>query len=249
MAVKSGSGTPGSSIALIIAVGARVMKFGCEHRLLSYCRPMSRTAFKRHPERGSHDRALVHEIVDAAPICHFGIIRDGQPVVLPTIHGREGETIYIHGSKAAGNLRDLEGGIDVCVTVTLVDGIKAARSLFEHSMQYRSAVIFGKGRLVTDPEEREVALRAITEHVLPGRWDDARQPNRPEDRQTGIIAVEIIEASAKINTGYPNDEPEDLDLDVWAGVIPMSISYGTPDPAPNLRDGIQVPDYIRRLVE
>lgn len=210
---------------------------------------MTRTGFKRHPERGSLDRELVHEIVDAAPICHFGFVRDGHPVVLPTIHGRVGDTVYIHGSKAAGNLRALREGLEVCLTVTLVDGVKAARSLFEHSMQYRSAVVFGTGRLVESPEERLVAFEAITEHVLPGRWDDARQPSRPEDRQTTIIAIDIEEASAKVNTGYPDDEDEDRDLDVWAGVIPMRLVYGEPDPVPDLRQDIEVPDYIRRLVD
>jgi hypothetical protein len=210
---------------------------------------MTRTGFKRHPERGSHDRDLVHQIVDASPICHFGFVRDGHPVVLPTIHGRVGDTIYIHGSKAAGNLRALEEGLEVSVAVTIVDGIKSARSLFEHSMQYRSAVIFGKGRLVEEPEERLLAFEAITEHVLPGRWDDARHPSRPEDRQTAIIAIEVEEASAKVNFGYPEDEDEDRDLDVWAGVIPMRLVYGEPEPVPDLREGIELPDYIRRLID
>jgi len=210
---------------------------------------MTRTGFKRHPERGSLDRDLVHSFLDAAPICHFGFVREGHPVVLPTIHGRVGDTIYIHGSKAAGNLRDLRDGLEVCVAVTIVDGIKAARSLFEHSMQYRSAVVFGTGRLVETSEERTLAFRAITEHVLPGRWDDARHPSRPEDRQTTIIAIEIEEASAKVSSGYPEDEDADGELDVWAGVIPMRLAYGEPDPVPDLRAGIEVPDYIRDLVD
>ncbi len=214
-----------------------------------YRHDVPRTDFKRHPERGSHDRDLVYQILDAAPICHIGIVRHGGPVVLPTIHGRVGDTVYIHGSKASGNLRELKEGIDVCITVTLVDGIKAARSLFEHSMQYRSAVVFGRSRPVVEPDERDLAFKAITEQILPGRFEDARHPSPPEDRQTAVIAIDVDEASAKVNTGYPDDGETDGHLDVWAGVIPMGISYGAPDPAPDLREGIDIPDYIRRLLD
>ncbi len=207
-----------------------------------------RTVFRRLVEKGSHDRAVVNDIIDEALICHFAFLREGLPVVLPTIHARIGDTIYIHGSKASGNLRSLAAGVDVCLTATLVDGLVAARSLFEHSMRYRSAVVFGRTRVVDDIKEREVAFRALTEHVIPGRWDDARRPTPVEDRQTIIIAIPIEEASAKVSQGWPDDGEEDLDLDVWAGVIPISLSYGPPQPDPRLPPGVEVPDYIRSLV-
>ena len=225
----------------------RLVDPGC--RRLPFPFMSERTRLRRLPDKGSHDRAVINEILDEALICHFGFVRDGYPVVLPTIHARVGEILYIHGSKAAGNLRTLKEGIEVCLTVTIVDGIVAARSLFEHSMHYRSAVLFGKGRLVDGPEERITAFRAITERIIPGRWDDARQPSPAEDRQTTIIAIKIDEASAKIGDGWPDDPDEDLDLGVWAGVIPIAVSYGQPIPDPRLDSAIGLPDYISKLVE
>jgi uncharacterized protein len=204
-----------------------------------------RTRIRRLPERAVDDRDLINAIVDEALICHVGFMREDGPFVVPTIHARIGDTLYLHGSVASGNLRALGGGIQVCVTVTIVDGIAAARSLFEHSMNYRSVVVFGETRAVTDHEEREAAFRAITEHVLPGRWDDARRPNRAEDRRTAIVAVPIDAVSAKVRSGGVDDEPEDHDLDVWAGVIPLSLVAGTPIPEPDLRTGIPLPDYVR----
>ena len=220
-----------------------------ECRRLPFPFMSERTRLRRLPEKGSHDRALINEILDEALICHFGFVRDGYPVVLPTVHARMGEIVYIHGSKAAGNLRTMKEEVEACLTVTIVDGIVAARSLFEHSMHYRSAVLFGKSRLVDDPDERIVAFRAITEHIIPGRWDDARQPSPAEDRQTTIIAIKIDEASAKVSDGWPDDPDEDLDLGVWAGVIPITVSYGRPIPDPRLDSAIGLPDYIRKLVE
>lgn len=204
-----------------------------------------RSRVRRLPERARYDRETVHAILDDALICHVGFTREDGPVVIPTFCGRVGDTLYLHGSVASGNLRALREGIDVCVTVTIVDGIVAARSLFHHSMNYRSAVVFGHTRLVEDPTERDAAFRAITEHVLPGRWDQARRPSPTEDRQTMIIGIDIDEASAKVRTGGGGDEPEDLDLDVWAGVIPLSLVPGEPIPDPDLAPGIDVPDYIR----
>ncbi len=199
---------------------------------------------KRLQELYDYDRATVHGIIDRAMICNVGLIRDGYPVVIPTIHGRIDDTLYIHGSIAAGNLNDLRRGVDVCVTVTIVDGIVAARSLFNSSMNYRSAVIYGTTRAVEDPAERDAALRAIAEHVLPGRWGDARQASASEDRQTRIIAISIEQASAKVSSGPPEDELADLDLDVWAGVIPVSLVAGVPQPDPQLQPGVVLPDYI-----
>lgn len=203
-----------------------------------------RTTGRRQQDLYDYDRATVHAIVDAAMVCHLGFIRDGYPVVIPTIHGRIGDTLYVHGSVASGNLSELSGGIEACVTVTIVDGIVAARSLFNSSMNYRSAVIFGTARTVTDSGERRAALRAITENVLPGRWDDARQASPQEDRQTRIIAIGIEQASAKISSSPPEDEEADLVLDVWAGVIPVSLVAGVPEPDPGLRPGIEMPDYV-----
>ena len=199
---------------------------------------------RRLPDLYDYDRATVHNIIDRAMICHVGLVRHGCPVVIPTIHGRIGDTLYIHGSIAAGNLDDLRRGVDACVTVTIVDGIVVARSLFNSSMNYRSAVIFGTSRAVEDPAERDAALRAITEHVLPGRWDDARHASGPEDRQTRIIAISIDEASAKISSGPPQDEEADMDLEVWAGVIPVAAVAGPPQPDAQLRSDIPLPDYI-----
>jgi nitroimidazol reductase NimA-like FMN-containing flavoprotein (pyridoxamine 5'-phosphate oxidase superfamily) len=207
-----------------------------------------RTRVRRLPEKASYDAEVIASILDASLVCHLAFVRDGKPVAIPTIHALVGNTVYVHGSKGAGNLRALKKGIDVCVAVTIVDGIVAARSLFEHSMRYRSAVVFGRSRLVEGAEERTMAFRAISEHVLPGRWDDARGPSRIEDRQTTIIAVEIEEASAKVSEGWPEDAEEDLDLGVWAGVIPMRLAMGEPVPAPDLAPGVPVPDYISDLV-
>ena len=204
----------------------------------------SRIKGKRLHELYDYDRATVHEILDRALICNVGLVRDGYPVVIPTIHGRIGDTVYIHGSIAAGNLKDLRRGIDACLTVTIVDGVVAARSLFNSSMNYRSAVVYGTARAVEDSEERDAALRAITEHVLPGRWDDARHASQSEDRQTLIIAIPIEQASAKISADLPEDEDADMDLDYWAGVIPVALGAGVPQSDPQLRPDIEIPDYI-----
>jgi nitroimidazol reductase NimA-like FMN-containing flavoprotein (pyridoxamine 5'-phosphate oxidase superfamily) len=202
---------------------------------------------RRLSERGVYDRAVVDAILDEALICHVGFVDDEHPVVIPTIHARVGDTLYLHGSPASRMLRLLKGGAAVCVNATIVDGIVAARSLFHHSMNYRSVVVFGEARVVEDSDERSIALRAVTEHVLPGRWDEARRPSPKEDRGTSIIAVPLTEASAKVRTGPPGDEPEDLDLPVWAGVIPVSSGTGDPIPAPDLKDGIPLPDSVATL--
>ena len=206
--------------------------------------PTDRTRIRRLPDRARYDADTIHAILDEALICHVGFTTEQGPVVIPTIHARVGSTLYLHGSHAAGLLRHT---LDrpICVEATIVDGIVAARALFHHSMNYRSVVAFGTPRLVNDPEEREVAFRAITEHVLPGRWDEARHPSDTEDRSTRIIAMEIDEASAKVRTGPPGDDAEDIDGDIWAGVIPLSTVAGTAEPAPDLREGIDVPPSVR----
>lgn len=203
-----------------------------------------RTRIRRLPERGVYDRETIHRILDEALVCHVGIVREDGPFVVPTIFGRIGDTLYFHGSVASGNLRQMRGGAEICVTATIVDGIVAARSLFNHSMNYRSVVAFGRTRKVTDPSERDAALRAVSDHVLPGRWEDARGPNRTEDLQTAIVAMDIDEASAKVRTGGANDEGDDLELEVWAGVLPLRITPGEPIPEDDLPADTPLPGYL-----
>ena len=202
-----------------------------------------RTEVRRLPERGVYDTDFIHSVIDEALICHVGFIAEHGPVVIPTIHARVGDTLYLHGSPASRMLRTTPGQ-PICVTITIVDGIVAARSTFHHSMNYRSAVIFGEPRIVDDPDERMVGFEAITEHVIPGRWADARHPNDKEDRGTKLLALAITEASAKVRSGPPGDDDEDMDLDVWAGVIPLRVTPGAPMPAPDLKPGIDIPGYI-----
>lgn len=203
-----------------------------------------RTEVRRLPERGVYDRAFIDSVIDEALICHVGFVADAGPVVIPTIHARVGDTLYLHGSPASRMLRST---VDepVCVTITIVDGIVAARSTFHHSMNYRSVVVFGIPWIVTDPQERMVAFEAITEHVIPGRWAEARHPNDKENKGTKLLALTIDEASAKTRSGPPGDEDFDMDLDVWAGVIPLRVTAGQPIPAPDLKPGLDIPDYVR----
>jgi hypothetical protein len=204
-----------------------------------------RTRIRRLSERGRYDRETIEEILDEALICHVGFVVDDMPYVIPTIHARVGSTLYFHGSPASRMLRLLEKGASVSATATIVDGLVVARALFHHSMNYRSAVVFGIPRLVDDPEERTVAFRAITEHVLPGRWDEARRPNPKEDKGTLLVAMPIDESSAKVRTGPPGDDDEDYELDIWAGVIPLTLSVGEPEPDPRLKPGVELPDSVR----
>jgi nitroimidazol reductase NimA-like FMN-containing flavoprotein (pyridoxamine 5'-phosphate oxidase superfamily) len=203
-----------------------------------------RTKLKRLPERGSHDRRTIDSILDEALYCHVGFVHDGYPVVIPTIHAREGDTLFIHGSPASRMLRDLKEGMEICVNATILDGLVFARSLFNHSMNYRSVVVFGRAREVTGRSEKLAAMKAVSDHIAPGRWDDARGPNDREFNGTTLLAIDIDEASAKVRTGPPGDEPADIGLGYWAGVVPVSQSYGPPMPAPDLADGIGVPPYL-----
>jgi len=206
--------------------------------------PSDRTRVHRHPERGAYDRATIDAIVDEALICHLAwVTEDGQPRVIPTIHVRVGDTLYVHGSQASGTLRALRDGATACIETTIVDGLVLARSTPKHSMNYRSVVVYGSPREVLDREEMQVAQRALAEHVVPGRSPDARPPNEQEYRETAIFAVPLDEASAKVRAGPPIDPDEDLELDVWAGVIPIRVVAGVPEPAPDLRPGIGVPAY------
>ena len=203
-----------------------------------------RTTLRRHRERGETDRAALYEVLDAGLICHLGVVADDDPVVLPTAYGRDGDTLYLHGSSANGAFWAADGQ-RVCVTVTHMDGLVAARSVFSHSVNYRSAVIFGTATVVTDEDERWQALRVITDHLIPGRWAAARQPTTKEMAATAVMSLPLTEASVKIRTGMPKDEPEDLELDVWAGVLPVSVTFGEPVPDPELRDEIPLPAHIR----
>jgi nitroimidazol reductase NimA-like FMN-containing flavoprotein (pyridoxamine 5'-phosphate oxidase superfamily) len=204
----------------------------------------ARTGLRRHRERGRTDRGDLYAVLDAGLICHLGVIADGAPRVLPTGYGRRGDTLYLHGSSANATFM-AGGGQEVCVTVTHLDGLVCARSVFNHSMNYRSAMIFGVARLVTDPDERTLALRTITEHLAPGQWSYVRQPTRKELAATAVLALPLAEASVKIRAGGPSDEPEDYAADVWAGVVPVTTTFGEPEPDAALRPGIAVPQHIR----
>ncbi|HUF38320.1 MAG TPA: pyridoxamine 5'-phosphate oxidase family protein [Anaerolineales bacterium] len=206
-----------------------------------------RSKLKRLAERGRYDKETVHAVLDAGRIAHVGIAPDGEPVVIPVLYARLGDEIVFHGALASRLLKFLAGGGPVCVTVTIVDGLVLARSLFEHSMNYRSVVAFGRGRLLEDGEKL-AALHAISEHLLPGRWDDARRPTPKELKATTVIAVAIEEATAKIRTGGPKDYEADYALPVWAGVIPLHEASGVPEPDERLADGIMLPPYLERIL-
>ena len=205
-----------------------------------------RTTLHRLSERGRTDRADLYAVLDAGLICHLGVVVDGYPVVLPTGYGRVGHTLYLHGSSANRTLR-AAAGQEVCVTVTHLDGLVCARSVFNHSMNYRSAMIFGTARLVTGDPQRLAALRAITEQLVPGQWDHARQPTRKELAATIVLELPLAEASVKVRTGPPHDEPEDYATDTWAGVLPAQLIFGAAEPDPELRAGVSVPEHIRAL--
>src|SRR5215813_12130675 len=205
-----------------------------------------RTRLGRHAERGKTEHADLLAVLDTGMICHLGVVVNGAPLVLPTAYGRIGDTLYLHGSSANRSLHAADGH-EVCVTVTHVDGLVCARAAFTHSVNYRSAVVFGTARIVTDEAERLAGLRAVTEHLIPGRWDAVRPPTRKELAATSVLAIPLTEASVKIRTGPPKDEPEDLELPVWAGVVPTAVSFGDPQPDPALRPGTATPDHIRSL--
>jgi uncharacterized protein len=202
-----------------------------------------RTTLKRLPQRGSFDREVIDPILDEGFICHIGFVIDGQPFVIPTGYARVGDSVLIHGSQASRMLRALGEGIDVCLTVTLIDGLVLARSAFHHSMNYRSVVIFGRATVVEDPTEKLAALRALSEQMIPGRWDDVRAPNERELKLTTVLSLPITEASAKVRTGPPVDDEEDYDLPVWAGVIPLRIAAGKPFDDGRIPANSEIPKY------
>jgi uncharacterized protein len=213
--------------------------------------PTERTRVARLPKRGDYSQETIYRILDAAFICHVGFVVDGQPYVIPTGYGRKDDTLYLHGSAASRMLRTLAGGVDVCVTATVVDGIVLARSAFHHSMNYRSVVVLGKARLIEDEAEKTEALRTISEQIIRGRWDDVRKPTAQELRATTVLALPIEEASAKVRTGPPLDDEEDYALPVWAGVLPLALKAGEPVADSRLAEGLaegnrDAPEYVTR---
>jgi uncharacterized protein len=203
-----------------------------------------RNQVKRIPQRGNYDRTTIYHILDEGLVCHVGFVVDNQPFVIPTAYGRINDKLYIHGSPASRMLHSLIGSVEVCVTVTLIDGLVLARSAFHHSMNYRSVVIFGQAEIVSKSDEKLAALKAFTEHVVPGRWDDVRQPNRQELQGTIVLALPLIEASAKLRTGMPLDDEADYDLPVWAGVLPLQLVPGNAISDSQLSKKIALPDYV-----
>lgn len=207
--------------------------------------PTPRTQVRRLPDRGHYDSETVHKILDEGFLCHVGFVVDGQPFVIPTGYARVGDAVYLHGSAASRMLRTLAGGVQVCVTVTLVDGLVLARSAFHHSMNYRSVVILGRAHLVEDGEEKVRALAAFTNHIVPGRWDAVRPVRDSETKATSVLKLSLQEVSAKIRTGPPKDDAEDYELPIWAGVLPLRIAAGEPIADPKLPDGIPAPAVLR----
>ena len=206
--------------------------------------PTARTTLRRLPKRGSFERETVYRVLDEGFVCHVGFVVDGQPFVIPTAYGRKDDVLYIHGARASRMQKALAAGADVCVTVTLVDGLVLARSAFHHSINYRSVVVFGRARAVESEEEKSAALEAFTEHVMPGRWADVRWPNAQELAATTVLAIQLAEASAKVRTGPPIDDEEDYTLPVWAGVLPLGVEPGEPVADPRLPVGTDVPAYV-----
>lgn len=212
--------------------------------------PTDRTVPTRSADRASYDRDLVHAILDEGYVCHLGFVRDGAPVVLPTLYARVGERLYVHGSTGSRPLRmtgQADPGLPVCLTVTHVDGLVLARAAFHHSVNYRSVVVHGTAHEVTDPEERRLALDALVDHVVPGRAADSRPASKKELAATAVIRLDLDEVSAKLRTGGANDEPEDLDLPHWAGVVPLRKGYDTPLPNADLAPGVELPGYLKAL--
>jgi hypothetical protein len=208
--------------------------------------PTERTQVRRLPKRGIYERETVYRILDEGLVCHVGFAADGKPVVIPTAYGRKDDTLYLHGSTASRMLRSLGKSADLCITVTLVDGLVLARSAFHHSMNYRSVVIFGKATVLEDPAAKREALHVLTEHVVPGRWQYVRQPTEKELQATTILAIPLEEVSAKVRTGPPIDDEEDYALPVWAGVLPLELTPVLPLPDERLPKEIALPEHVRR---
>ena len=210
--------------------------------------PTPRTRLVREAERGVYDRETAYRVLDEGFLCHVGFVADGQPFVIPTSYGRKDDRLYIHGSAASRMLRQMKEGLPVCVTVTLLDGLVLARSIFNHSMNYRSVVILGKATPVDDPLEKVEALRLLSEHIIPGRWADARQPNERELKATLVMRVPIEEFSAKVRSGPPIDDEDDYSFPTWAGVVPLETVSRPPINDPRLDPQYEAPPYAARYV-
>jgi uncharacterized protein len=211
---------------------------------MSQFTPTKRTKVQRLPDRGKYDRETVFAILDEGFVCHVGFVVDGQPFVIPTNYARVGEMVYLHGSSASRMLRTIADGVQVCVTVTLVDGLVVARAVFHHSVNYRSVVMLGRALPVESAEEKMRALEAFTNHVIPGRWKDARQPTEAELKATSVLALPLQEVSAKVRVGPPKDDEEDYTLPIWAGVLPLPVVAGAPIADPRLIPGLEPPAYL-----
>lgn len=207
--------------------------------------PSERATLKRLPQRGAYDRETLYRILDEGLICHIGFAVDGQPCVIPTLYVRLGDSLYVHGSPASRMLRALACGGSVCVAVTLVDGLVLARSAFHHSMNYRSVVLYGTAAVVEDPAWKAEILRGLSDHVIPGRWEEVRGPSEQELRKTLVLSIPIEEASAKVRSGPPLDDEEDYALPVWAGVLPLHLSVAAPVADPRLKPGTELPPHVR----
>lgn len=208
-----------------------------------------RNRVARVAKRASYDRDTIYQIIDEALICHVGFAQDGQPFVIPTIHARDGDKLIFHGAPASRLQKHAGAGVELSVSITLLDGLVLARSVFHHSMNYRSVVLFGRGYLVDEEAEKLHCLQVLTERIMPGRWEDARQPNPKEMQATSVVVMKIEDASAKIRSGPPGDDEEDYQLSVWAGVLPVQEVIHQPVADPSLSPGIELPDYIRRYLE
>jgi uncharacterized protein len=204
-----------------------------------------RTRVRRNPKRGHHDRPTIDAILDEALIAHVAWVHDGRPAVIPTLIARDGDDVLIHGSSASRTIRGLRDGLEACVEVTLVDGLVLARSAFHHSINYRSVILYGT---LTEVPDKERALEIFTEKLIPGRWDHVRWPTPKELKGTAALSMRIEEGSAKIRTGPPIDDDEDYELDAWAGVVPLALTIGAPQPDPRLREGIELPEHVRSLL-
>ena len=204
-----------------------------------------RTRVRRIPDRGHYDKKTIYPIIDEALYCHVGINHNGSPVVIPTIHARINNTLYIHGSAASRLLKSIQGGANLCVTISLIDGIVMARSAFHHSLNYRSVVVFGKGVIVDNYQEKWDALKAVSDHLVPKRWEDVREPNQKEMDATTVVSISLEEASAKVRSGPPGDDDADYALPIWAGVLPTELKKGTLIPDPVLPESIGIPDYLK----
>jgi uncharacterized protein len=207
--------------------------------------PTTRSRLKRLPNRGSYDKSVIYPILDASLICNIAFVQEKQPYVIPTLFARDDDSIIIHGASTSRLIRHLQKGHRICLSVSIIDGLVLARSIFEHSMNYRSVVVFGRGKAIFKEDEKRQALQVFSEKLLAGRWKDARQPNSVELKATGVVSVEIESATAKLRNGPPDDQPEDLSRSVWAGVIPIHTVYGEPIPAPDLAVNILFPDYLK----